>query len=86
MKLIKKKHSWDILEDIVVCSHVLYGDITDKKVIKALCKEFDISPSQLSARANNYKYLLGHRKSFWKTSFQEREVYRVLDKHDTVVL
>lgn len=77
---------WDILEDMVVCSHVVKGDIHKPKVIKTLCEEFGITGSQLSARANNFKHLAYGRSSFWHTSKQEREVFRVLKKHDTLVL
>lgn len=80
------RHKWDVLEDMVVCSHVLEGDISDKRVIKALCKEFGITASQLSARANNFKHLVQKRHSFWHTSRNEREVYRALVKHKAVVL
>lgn len=77
---------WDILEDMVVCSHVIAGDINKKKVIKDLCNEFGITPSQLSARANNFKHLAQGRSSFWHTSKQEREAFNVLKKHFTLVL
>lgn len=77
---------WDILEDMVICSHVIDGDINNKKVVKALCKEFNITASQLSARANNFKHIVNGKTSFWHTSRQEREAFRLLIKHNTLVL
>lgn len=78
-------HKWDVLEDMVVCSHYLDGDVNNKRVIKAICKEFNITPKQLSARVNNFRHLAEGRPSFWHTSRNEREVFKALVKHQCLV-
>lgn len=75
------RHKWDVLEDMVVCSSVVTHKIENKKYRQKICKEFNITESQLLARANNYHHILCGRASFWHTSRQERTVAEVLEKH-----
>lgn len=80
---------WDLYMDCVVCSHVMNGDINDKRVIKDLCKrfgKFGMTPSRLIARANNFEHLVHGKASFWKTCRSQREAYELLKKHNMLVL
>jgi hypothetical protein len=78
-------HKWDVLEDMVVFTAVVEDTISDKKYRKKICKMFNITESQLMARANNYMHILLGRTSFWHTSKQERMVVDVMKKHKALM-
>ena len=78
--------NWDLYIDIVVCSHVIYGDVQDKKVIKSLCKRFGFTPSKLAARVKNFEHIIYGKASFFNTCRSEREAFRLIQKHKELIL
>lgn len=83
---MSKRHEWDLVEDMVVCSHTMKGDVNTKKVRKAICEEYGIDERQLKARVHNFKYLLEGGHVFWHTSKSERLALKLLCKHGILLL